>query len=359
MIGFLSWLSSELKLNSCDIFIAVTNKDLRKSNIQFNEWLNSDYGYIFYSTYIFNFLPFRLLNQIRKKIKNVDILHANGILYPVSLLSVLMAIILRTKVVWSVHGELDPEALKYNSVVKLLYINVIRILLAKRVMWLSTCNAETTYIKKYFGENVRIAQIPISMKLPKNLNLVKTNQFLYLGRIHPKKAIENLILALSMSRTFLYSTYILNIVGNSDNEYGEQLKELVKRHSLDLRVNFLGLIQGESKLELICSSKYLIMPSHTENFGIVVIEALAQSTPVIASKGTPWNILQSRQAGYWVDNDPESLSLVIDEVINHSDENYNTLKTNAFNLADSKFNIERNVIEWISLYNSVANETNT
>jgi glycosyltransferase involved in cell wall biosynthesis len=53
------------------------------------------------------------------------------------------------------------------------------------------------------------------------------------------------------------------------------------------------------------------VPSYTENFAIVVAEALAHGVPVIASKGTPWSRLEEMKCGLWVDNDPETLARAI------------------------------------------------
>ena len=50
------------------------------------------------------------------------------------------------------------------------------------------------------------------------------------------------------------------------------------------------------------------MPSHNENFGNVVVESLSQGTPVIASTGTPWKILEKYHAGYWIKNNPENIA---------------------------------------------------
>ena len=54
-----------------------------------------------------------------------------------------------------------------------------------------------------------------------------------------------------------------------------------------------------------------MLPSHVENFAIVVAESLAHAIPVIASKSTPWKGLETNHCGLWVDNDPESLAAAI------------------------------------------------
>ena len=55
----------------------------------------------------------------------------------------------------------------------------------------------------------------------------------------------------------------------------------------------------------------LVLPSHTENFGIVAAEALNQKTPVIASKHTPWGVLETKHAGFHIDNTPQAMTKAV------------------------------------------------
>ena len=70
-------------------------------------------------------------------------------------------------------------------------------------------------------------------------------------------------------------------------------------------------MEGEEKYKLYANAYFSILVSHSENFGNVVIEALSQGTPVIASKGTPWEQL-AEKAGFWIDNDENSIACCID-----------------------------------------------
>jgi len=54
------------------------------------------------------------------------------------------------------------------------------------------------------------------------------------------------------------------------------------------------------KMALLKNSQCLLFPSYHESFGNVVLEALACGTPVIASKGTPWEVLEKEKLGYWL-----------------------------------------------------------
>ena len=69
-----------------------------------------------------------------------------------------------------------------------------------------------------------------------------------------------------------------------------------------------GPKMGAEKEALLSSCSYLIMPSFSENFGMVVPEALQYGVPVIASKGTPWQVLEDINCGWWTDIDVDSLA---------------------------------------------------
>src|SRR5690554_3686578 len=73
------------------------------------------------------------------------------------------------------------------------------------------------------------------------------------------------------------------------------------------KVEFKGHVQGVDKENLHAESM-AVLPSETENFGNVVVESLNQGTPVIASKGTPWEMLEKFNSGFHVVNTPQNLS---------------------------------------------------
>jgi glycosyltransferase involved in cell wall biosynthesis len=93
------------------------------------------------------------------------------------------------------------------------------------------------------------------------------------------------------------------------------------------------------------------MPSHTENFGIVVLESLAQGTPVIASRGTPWKCLEDEKIGFWVENTPESLRQKIDEILQMTSAEYDQMRKRSRTFVIREFDIERNIDKWLELYN--------
>jgi glycosyltransferase involved in cell wall biosynthesis len=79
-------------------------------------------------------------------------------------------------------------------------------------------------------------------------------------------------------------------------------------------VRWVGQVEEPDKEALFQAADMVIVPSHLENFCVVVAEALAHGIPVVASRGTPWPRLESEGCGLWVDNRPESLAQAIDQI---------------------------------------------
>jgi glycosyltransferase involved in cell wall biosynthesis len=139
-----------------------------------------------------------------------------------------------------------------------------------------------------------------------------TNQLrlLYLGRLHPIKGIENLLRAL----VELDSKVRLSICGNGSKQYEQLLKSMVAELSLTDRVRFCGPVAGAEKEKQFREADVCVVPSFSENFGMVVAEALATGVPVIASTGAPWSEIEKHGCGFWVENDPQSLVEAINRI---------------------------------------------
>ena len=130
---------------------------------------------------------------------------------------------------------------------------------------------------------------------------------------------------------------LLMIAGEGDKAYSGQLKYHVERLGIQKRAFFLGHVTGPKKENLLSSADILVMPSHTENFGNVVLEALSFGLPVIASKGSPWNLLETYQCGYWVENDPATLAATIDTFLRLPPNTIATMKQNGRKCVSENF----------------------
>ena len=136
----------------------------------------------------------------------------------------------------------------------------------------------------------------------------------YLGRLDPIKGIENLLQARSILKDDTRSSLSLVIAGAGSAEYTKHLQYIISRMSPVERPKMVGAVLGGEKERLFANADVVVVPSHTENFGLVVAEALARAVPVIASKGTPWQRVEEIGCGLWVDNSPQSLANAIKQI---------------------------------------------
>jgi glycosyltransferase involved in cell wall biosynthesis len=318
-----------------------------------NKWLESDGGKVIYvKTKSLNF-PFHQTFLALLNFYKADIIHLSSFFFPTAFVTAFAARFLNKKIVWSARGELDTVALKHSRTRKLPVLWCLKKLFKKYPVFHSTCPEETEYIRIVFGEQARVAEIPNYIEIPEKTDRNAGKYLLYIGRIHPKKAIDNLIKAVLKSEEFMNSEYVLKIAGSGKQEFETDLRGLVEKLELNKKVIFVGQVEGLEKQKLLADAFWTIMPSHTENFGIVVLESLAQSTPVIASKGSPWASLEDERIGFWTENSPEMLAAKISEVLNMPTFEYEEYRARCRGFVEREFDINKNIDKWVELYENL------
>jgi glycosyltransferase involved in cell wall biosynthesis len=101
---------------------------------------------------------------------------------------------------------------------------------------------------------------------------------LFLGRINWKKGLDRLLKALATC-----PDVVLVVGGNDEDDYLPEVRRLADALSISSRIRYAGYVEGEAKARLLRDAAALVLPSYSENFGIVLIEAMAQATPVIVT----------------------------------------------------------------------------
>lgn len=140
---------------------------------------------------------------------------------------------------------------------------------------------------------------------------------LFLSRIHPVKGLDNLIRAWAKVER---DDWRLTIAGPVvDQEHFDSLKGLIERLDVGRSVTFQGELTGGAKSDAYRAAELFVLPSFTENFGVVVAEALAHGVPVITTKGTPWSSLLEHRCGWQVDIGVEPLVGALREAMALSD----------------------------------------
>jgi len=140
---------------------------------------------------------------------------------------------------------------------------------------------------------------------------------LFLSRIHPKKGLLNLVAAWSQARP---AGWRMVVSGPDECGHTEQVKQAVAAARLSEEFDFTPPAYGAQKQELYANADLFVLPTFSENFGIVIAEALAAGVPVITTKGAPWEELRTRQCGWWIDIGVESLAAALREATSLSDQ---------------------------------------
>lgn len=242
-----------------------------------------------------------------------EIYHIQGLWQYTSYIAACTALRRNKPYVITLRGMLYPQALQKSKIVKKLALSLYqRRQLQEASCVQVTCEEELGYYREMgFTNPVAIIPNPVEFD-PEVITTGEDDgvkRFGYLGRIHPRKHIERLIDCWQR----LDEPGELVIIGDGEPQYVNYLKKKVSKAGLK-RVRFTGLVTGKEKNRLLASLSCLVVPSDFENFGRIIPEALVQGTPVIASKGTPWKELETNLCGWWVDNDPDTLTATIREV---------------------------------------------
>ncbi|HKR61814.1 MAG TPA: glycosyltransferase, partial [Pyrinomonadaceae bacterium] len=107
---------------------------------------------------------------------------------------------------------------------------------------------------------------------------------LFLSRLHPKKGLENLLHAfLSLAKESDFREWRLVVAGSGSPDYVESLKRIATKYGAGDRVLFTGWLSGADKPSVLRNASLLALPSYQENFGLCVMEALAEGVPVLIS----------------------------------------------------------------------------
>lgn len=242
----------------------------------------------------------------------------------------------------TLRGMLYPQALATSAIVKKISLFLYqRRELQQAACIQVTCNEEMMHYRTLgFTNPVAVIPNPIDLSNYIERDIPKKSKFKigYLGRIHPRKHIERLLYAMDALRDKLLDAELV-IVGSGDNVYETFLKKEVKRLNLN-NVIFTGFLTGDEKDKVITNLSLLAVPSDFENFGNIVTEALIRGVPVIASKGMPWQELQTYQCGWWINNDQESINETILEAYNLGQESLIKMGKQGKQLIKDKYSVD-------------------
>jgi glycosyltransferase involved in cell wall biosynthesis len=297
---------------------------------------------------------FRLLKEFRDFLQkeNPAIVHINGIWSPQNWGFQKAAQELGIKVVLSPHGMLEPWILAHNPWKKKLGLFLYQNKAIKKAEHLHVTALMEKESVRNLGYNNQLTIIPNGIDLREIVQKKEfygTKKIIFLSRIHPKKGIELLLEAWRLINTQGWS---LEIAGNGDSNY----IQLLTQSAADItNVHFVGAKYGEEKWDFLKSADAMVLPTHSENFGIVVAEALAVGVPVITTTGTPWEDLNLHQCGWWIDLSVSNLSQALTNVFLKNTSELKEMGLNGRKLIEDKYDINKIGSDIITLYEKILN----
>lgn len=253
----------------------------------------------------------------------------------------------------SVRGMLEPWAWRHKAWKK------------RPVWWLwerrnletasllhATSEQEARSIRER-GLAAPIAVIPNGVELPEKRGggMAKAESrkrmALFLSRIHPVKGLPMLLEAWAKLRP---AGWRLHIAGPDEGGHCAELERQAAALGLGETVAFAGPLAGAAKEAAYREADLFILPTHSENFGIAVAEAMAHGLPVITTYGAPWKVLEEERCGWWVPVSVEGIAAALDEAVRRSPEELAAMGARGRRVVEEGFSWDGIAHEMIACY---------
>lgn len=267
-----------------------------------------------------------------------SVVHAHGIWTGGSLGAARLAEKRGCPLVVSPHGMLEPWAFTHRR-----YKKAIPWLLWERRVLLNATLLQAMSDQEADAFALRGIRTPIAIHgigldlanvMPRDISGSGPRTCLFLSRIHPKKGLPMLLRAWASLKP---SDWRLVIAGPDEGGHSTTLKDLSRRLGLSSSVEFVGPMYGTEKWLAFSQADLFVLPSHSENFGIVVAEAMAAGMPAISTTGTPWRVLQDEGVGWWVAPDEHAIRNALVEALQRPPEALRAMGQKAALIARERF----------------------
>ena len=226
------------------------------------------------------------------------------------------------------HGCLNPAALRHSAWKKALVSPLERHYMRKAACILVTTETEKAAVERWIRSAQRVEVVGMGIDdlltpdipdfpdipdhpdfpdipdLPPKRTDEGPKTFLFVGRLHPLKGLDMLLAALP-------DDAFLRVIAPDVDGAWARYERLAQRLGVADRVTFLGVKTGAEKMREMREADALVLPTHSENFGFAVAEALVVGTPAITTKGAPWEGLETHGCGWWTEVNAASLRVVL------------------------------------------------
>ena len=289
----------------------------------------------------------------------ISVVHQHGLWAPLTVAAGRFAGRKNIPLVISPHGMLEPWALGHHAARKAIAMQLYqrRNLESASVLHATSENEASQF--RDLGLSSPVAVIPLGVSpIPNSpLDPIATDaeksrrQLLMLSRIHPKKGIDLLLDAWDGLDA---PDWELVIAGNDEGGHQAALEAKASDLGLGDRVRFAGPLFGADKDTAFRRADLFVLPSHSENFGFVVPEALQYGLPVITTTGTPWKNLPRENCAWWVDPVVESIAAALREAIALSESERKAMGQRGVTLVERDHHWPRLIKRYLEIYDWLA-----
>jgi glycosyltransferase involved in cell wall biosynthesis len=344
-------LSTALVHQGCAVTVVSLDKD--REILSLPKWIS----YVALPPSRLNFKyswSFPLITWLRRNAQQFDVVIVHGVWQFPSLAALIALPRLRVPYIIYAHGMLTDHSLfraKTKIPKKLFYWALVeRRVLANAAAVVFTSEWEKIHSEKA-SRATKLRGVVIKNGLPPSPIEPQVSAerlspagprngpyFLCLGRLDPVKGID---IALRSFAAVNDSRFRLVIAGKGEPSYEQFLRKMVSDLNLGNRVHFIGHVHSESKWKLLREAHALLAPSHHENFGIAIVEALSIGCPVLTtSQVGVWREIERFQAGLLFSPNVEDCEDAIRRLVLFDDKQYLRFRRNALSCFDKEFSID-------------------
>ena len=300
---------------------------------------------------------------IKKNIRNYDIIHVHAIFSFCSSYAMYQARKQGVKYIVRPIGQLETWSLKQSDRRKSTYLNLIE---RRNLSQANTIHFTAESEKKQALEGIpelKSTVIPLGINTPEVIKNAKKKMcahwhlkegvptIVFLSRLHPKKGLELLISALSQLKRIEFQ---LVIAGEGDQQYTDTLRSTVIKHGLSEQCQFVGFVEGHEKNLLLQGANLFALTSHSENFGIAALEAMAAGTAVLMSNEVALSsLVEQYQLGFITQLNEQDIINALNKALNELDTTHQ-MGRNGQNLVKEHYQWPTISKKLVTLYQSLS-----
>lgn len=285
-----------------------------------------------------------------------DVVHVNCCWIPACAFIQKWAQDLGYKVVLTPHGMLEPWIMKrhyWTRKLPALWFYQRMAVMKADILHATAQSEKENLLKLGYNDQITVIANGIDVEsIGMKRSWKRNKEILFLSRVHVKKGINFLIEAVARLKEQMQG-YIVRIAGEGDADYIEELKQLTVCLGISELISFEGGVYGNRKWELFRQADLFVLPTHSENFGIVVAEALASGTPVVTTKGTPWSELESEHCGWWTEVGTEATLQALHCFLLLTEDELEMMGCNGRKLVEEKYSARKVAEKFVEMYKSI------